>query len=37
MTNHEVDIVLEVLAGLAAVVIFVWMSALILLGGCEWL
>jgi hypothetical protein len=33
MTNHDVDIVLEVLGGLSAVVIIVWVSVVILLGA----
>lgn len=33
MTNHEVDLVLEVLAGLAAVVFIVAASVLFLLGA----
>jgi hypothetical protein len=31
MSNHEVDMVLEVLGGLGAVVIIVWVSVMILL------
>jgi hypothetical protein len=33
MSNREVDIVLEVLGGLGAVVIIVWVSVMILLGA----
>jgi hypothetical protein len=33
MSNRDVDVVLEVLGGLGAVVIIVWVSVVILLGA----